>query len=91
MMRGNPFRAMNRVQNLMDMANQAKQFQKNPSKIGKVLFDNGRISQEQYDAIKDMNSPSQIGNYLMNNGVLNQQQLTHMSQFVPQVQQAMNQ
>ena len=83
----NPFRAMNSMTRFMDMAKQAKQFQSNPSGLGKLLLDNGRINQDQYNAIKDMKSPSQIGNYLMNNGILGQQQVNQMSQYVPQVQQ----
>lgn len=85
----NPFRAMSGMSRFMDIAKQAQQMQNNPSGIGKLLFDNGRINQEQYNAIKDMNSPSQIGNYLLNNGILGQQQVNQMSQYVPQVQQMM--
>lgn len=83
----NPFKTMNNMSRFMDIANKAKQLQGNPSGIGKLLLDNGRINQDQYNAIKDMQSPSQIGNYLMNNGILGQQQVNQMSQIVPQVQQ----
>ena len=91
MLKGNPFKAMNSMSRMMDVVKQARQAQNDPSMIGKLLLDNGRISKEQYKEIKNMNSPSQIGNYLMNSGVLNQQQINQMYQYVPQVQQAMNQ
>ena len=57
--------------NALNMVNQFKRLQKDPSQIGNLLLQNGRITNEQYNAISGM-SPSQIGNYLMNNGVLNQ-------------------
>lgn len=91
MMKGNPFKVQNQMQRMMDLAKQAKALSQNPSGICEMLLNNGRINQDQYNAIKDMKSPSEIGNYLMNNGVLNQQQVNQMYQYVPQVQQAMNQ
>ncbi len=85
----NPFKAMNSMSRMMDIAKQAKSLQNNPSQIGKLLLDNGKISKDHYEVIKDMKSPSQIGNYLMNNGLLEQNQVSQMSQIVPQVQQMM--
>lgn len=89
MVKGNPFRQINPMQRMMQVAQQARQMQNNPSMIGKYLFDQGRIDQTTYDAIKGMNSPSQIGNYLMNNGILGQQQVNQMAQAVPKIQSMM--
>lgn len=89
MMKGNPFKVQSQMQKVMDFARQAKALQQNPSGISDMLFSNGRISQEQYDAIKEMKSPSEIGNYLMNAGVLGQDQVNRMASAVPQFQQMM--
>lgn len=82
----NPFNPMMQLANI---ANQARQMQSNPSQIGKMLFDNGRIDQNTYDAIKGMSSPSQIGNYLMQRGVLGQNQIQGMMPQVNQIQRMM--
>ena len=58
----------------------------NPKEINKMLLNSGRISQEQYEAIKDMD-PSQTGQYLMSNGVINQMQVNQLAQFIPQIRQ----
>ena len=78
---------MNRMQNFMDIAKQARQLQDNPSQVSKMLLDSGRINQSQYDAIKGMNTPTEIGKYLMDNGILGQQQINHLAQLVPRVMQ----
>ena len=79
----NPFQAFNQV------IQQYNAIKNNPQEIGKLLLNSGRINQDHYNAIKDMNSPSQIGNYLINNGILGQQQAQQFSQVVPQIQQMM--
>ena len=82
----NPFKMINPM---MNIANQARQMQSDPSQLGKVLFDNGKIDQNTYNAIKGMNSPSQIGNYLMQNGILGQNQIQGMIPQANQIQQMM--
>ena len=81
----NPFRTFNKI------IQQYNAIKGNPQEIGKLLLNSGRINQDHYNAIKDMNSPSQIGNYLMTNGILGQQQVNQVSQMVPQIQQMLNQ
>lgn len=92
MMRGNPFMSMNNnpIQMMRNVVQQARQIQGNPSKIGQLLLDNGRIDKDTYNAIKDMKSPAQIGNYLMDNGILGQNQAQRYAQMAPQIQQMMN-
>lgn len=85
----NPFKAIGSMQNFINIASQARQLQANPSQIGQVLFNSGKIDQNTFDAIKNMGSPAQIGNYLLSNGILGQQQVNQLSQMVPQVQQFM--
>ena len=85
----NPFRSISPMQRVMQLAQQAQQVQADPSQIGKILLESGRINNDTYNAIKEMKSPSQIGNYLLNNGILGQQQMNQLSQMIPQAQQFM--
>lgn len=80
----NPFR----ISPMMNMMNQVRQMQSDPSQISKMLLDRGKIDQNTYEAIKGMN-PSQIGNYLMQNGILGQNQIQGMMPQVNQIQQMM--
>lgn len=48
-----------------------KQAKQNPSVIGNLLYQNGRIDQNQLQAMNGM-SPQEMGQYLANNGVMNQ-------------------
>lgn len=59
---------MNTVMNLMNRV------QQNPSSIADVLKENGRISDEQYNAIHGMKSPQEIGQYLIQTGSMTQEQ-----------------
>lgn len=92
MSKGNPFRVtpMNPMQRFMSAIRQLRAYQQNPSNIGKLLLDNGRIDEKTYEAIKGMNSPSQIGQYLMDNGILGQDQVNELAQSVPHVQSMLN-
>ena len=76
----NPFQMINPM---MNMVNQVRQMQSDPSQISKMLLDRGKIDQKTYEAIQGMN-PSQIGNYLMQNGILGQNQINSM---LPQANQ----
>lgn len=50
-----------------EMLTEYRKLQNNPSAIGQLLFNAGRISQEQLADIEKMNSPKQIGEYLLQN------------------------
>ena len=84
---GNPFK-INRMADLMQQANQLRQ---NPNMIKDMLLNGGRITQEQYNALKDMNTPSQIGQYLLNNGIIGQDRMNELAQAAQHIQNMMNQ
>ena len=58
-----------------------KQARQNPSMVGDLLYQNGRISQEQMEAMKGMN-PQQMGQYMSQNGIMPQNFLQRGAQFV---------
>ena len=80
---------MNPLMNFNQIISQYNAIKNNPKEINKILLNSGRISNEQYEAIKDMN-PAQTGQYLLNNGLLGQGQVNQLSQMIPQIQQALN-
>ena len=47
------------------------QVRQNPAMLSQILYQNGRIDQNQFQAIQGMN-PQQMGNYLSQNGVMGQ-------------------
>ena len=48
----------------------AKQMQNNPDQLKQMLYQNGKINKEQFDAIQPMNSFAEIGQYLVSNNVI---------------------
>ncbi len=50
---------------LLQMARQMQ-----PDQIKQMLYQNGKINQEQFEAIKPMNSFAEIGKYLVDNNVI---------------------
>jgi hypothetical protein len=54
-----------RGNNPLLMMQDVKRLQNNPAEIGQMLFNTGKINQEQYEHIKGMNSPKDICMYLM--------------------------
>jgi len=66
-----------------------KQAKQNPSMLGNLLYQNGRIDQSQMQAMNGMN-PAQMGNYLRQNGVMSQSFLQNGSQSANAVKQSMN-
>ena len=48
-----------------------QQVKQNPSMLSQLLFQNGRIDQNQFQAIQGMN-PQQMGSYLSSNGIMGQ-------------------
>lgn len=48
-----------------------QQVRQNPAMLGQLLFQNGRIDQNQYQAIQGMN-PQDMASYLSQNGIMGQ-------------------
>lgn len=67
-----------------------KQVKQNPSMLGNLLYQNGRIDQSQMEAMNGMN-PQQMAHYLSQNGVMNQRFLQQGTQLTNPVKQSMNQ
>ena len=53
----------------MNLLQMAQQVQNNPDALGQMLYQSGKINQEQFSAIKGK-SPTEIGEYLMNNNLI---------------------
>jgi len=66
-----------------------KQAKQNPGMLGNLLYQNGRIDQNQLQAMNGM-TPEQMGAYLSQNGVMNQRFLQNGAQFANPVKQSMN-
>jgi len=58
--------------NIMQFIQQVQQFRQNPEQLKQMLYQNGKISQEQFEAIQGMNSFAEIGRYLIDNNVIPQ-------------------
>ena len=61
----NRFRQPNGQPNVFNIIQQFRQVQQNPSQIGQLLYNTGRINQQQLQDIQKMSNPRQIGEYLM--------------------------
>lgn len=61
-----------------------KQAKQNPSMVGDLLVQNGRIDQTQLEAMKGM-TPQQMGQYMASNGIMPQGFLQKGSQFTNSV------
>ena len=57
-----------------------KQAKQNPSMVGDLLVQNGRIDQSQLEAMKGM-TPQEMGQYLSQNGIMPQNFLSNGMQF----------
>lgn len=55
--------------NVMNILQSAQQVQNNPDALAQILYQNGKINQEQFSAIKGM-TPSEMGKYLLNNNLI---------------------
>ena len=86
-MNGNP------MANMMNMLQQIRTMQQNPNQLADLLFNNGKITEEQYEEIKQFNgNPQKIGEYLMRTGAMPQREVQQAYQnAVPQIQQAIKQ
>ena len=67
-----------------DVINLYRQAKQNPSILGNLLMQNGRIDQSQLEAMNGMN-PAQMGNYLSQNGIMSQNFLQNGSQYANNV------
>jgi hypothetical protein len=47
----------------------AQQVQSNPDSLAQILYQNGKINQEQFSALKGK-SPTEMGEYLVNNNLI---------------------
>jgi len=65
---------------ISDVLRLYKQAKQNPSMLGDLLVQNGRIDQSQLEAMKGMN-PQQMGQYLASQGVMPQNFLSQGMQF----------
>ena len=66
-----------------------KQAKQNPSMVGNLLYQNGRIDQTQMQAMQGM-SPQEMGRYMANNGIMNQRFLQQGQQYTDTVKHNMN-
>lgn len=66
-----------------------KQAKQNPSIVGNLLYQNGRIDQNQLQAMNGMN-PQQMGEYMSSQGIMSQNFLQNGSHFAGPVKQSMN-
>lgn len=64
---------------------QIQQIQQNPNQIKQMLYQNGKISKEQFDAMKSMNSFDEIGQYIVNNNIIPNSQLPMLQQKAQQI------
>ena len=53
----------------MNILQMAQQVQNNPQALSQILYQSGKINQEQFSAIQGM-SPSEMGEYFMNNNLI---------------------
>lgn len=66
-----------------------KQAKQNPAMVGNLLYQNGRIDQNQMQAMQNM-SPQEMARYMANNGIMNQRFLQQGSQYANSVRNNMN-
>lgn len=64
-----------------NMMDDVQRLQRNPSEIGDMLRNSGRINEEQYQQIKGMNNPKDICMYLMNQNPRFNQAMNMLSNF----------
>lgn len=65
-----------------------RQAKQDPSMLGNLLYQNGRIDQNQLQAMNGMN-PQQMGNYLATNGIMGQNFLQNGNQYANTVRNNM--
>lgn len=65
-----------------------KQAKQNPAMVSNLLYQNGRIDQNQMQAMQNM-TPQQMGQYMANNGIMNQRFLQQGTQYTDTVRHNM--
>ena len=72
------------MNNGIDLVGMVQNIRNNPGELAQILYDNRKISMEQYNDIRQMNgSFSQIGQYLMSNGIMKQTLVDSLSNNIP--------
>lgn len=71
--------------NIMQFIQQVQQYRQNPEQLKQMLYQNGKISQEQFEAIQGMNSFDEIGKYLIDNNIIPNSQLPQLQQQAQQL------
>lgn len=71
--------------NIMQFIQQVQQYRQNPEQLKQTLYQNGKISQEQFEAIQGMNSFDEIGKYLIDNNIIPNSQLSQLQQQAQQL------
>ena len=66
-----------------------RQAKQDPSMLGNLLYQNGRIDQNQLQAMNGMN-PAQMGQYMANNGIMGQQFLRNGQSYSNTVRQSID-
>lgn len=79
----------NNMRGMGDVIRLYKQVKQNPSMLGELLYQNGRIDQSQMEAMKGMN-PAQMGQYMSQNGIMPQSFLQKGMQYTNPVKQSMS-
>ena len=64
-----------------NMMDDIQRLHQNPSEIGDILLNKGRINEEQYQQIKGMRNPKDICMYLMNQNPRFNQTMNMLSNF----------
>ena len=65
------FGMLNGGRGIGDVIRLYRQAKQDPSMLGNLLYQNGRISQNQLQAMNGMN-PQQMGQYMAQNGIMGQ-------------------
>lgn len=66
-----------------------KQAKQNPAMVSNLLYQNGRIDQNQMQAMQNM-TPQQMGQYMANNGIMGQKFLQQGQSYTDVVRNNMN-
>lgn len=74
---------------IFDVIRFYKQAKQNPSMLGNLLYQNGRIDQSQLEAMNGM-SPQEMGRYMANNGIMGQGFLAKSGEYTNSVRDNMS-
>lgn len=74
--------------NIVNLLQQARQVQSNPSQLRQILYQSGLVNKEQFSALKGM-TPTEIGNYVSQNNIIPSSKLGALQQQAAQIQNLM--